>query len=214
MNPLGRRTAERSRRVVETGWRIVRTLDFRRPSWARPLPNVRVHIGRWVPAWAVHGFAALVGMGCIATVTDTPTEWILPSILVGLLLVRPAGAPPALLALWFGLRVTTSDISGYTPKAAALVFGFHLLALLLITTGDVHTRTRIELRVFAGPLRRMGAIQAFVQPLAWATMTLAANDVTVRWLPIVAALAVVTGSWVLVRHVARVPDRGLAEMPR
>jgi hypothetical protein len=82
------------------------------------------------------------------------------------------------------------------------VFGFHLLAVLLTTTAEVHPRTRVELRVFAAPLRRLVSIQAFVQPVTWATMTLAVEDVTVAWLPIPAAVCVVAASWVLVRRVA------------
>jgi hypothetical protein len=80
------------------------------------------------------------------------------------MLLRPAGAPPALFALWLGLQITTSEISAHTLRASGLVFGFHLLAVLLTTTSEVHPRTRVELRVFAAPLRRLVSIQAFVQP--------------------------------------------------
>lgn len=204
----------RTSRLVGAGIRIVRTLDFREPSWARPLPRVRIRTGRWVPAWAVHGLAAVIAIGCIATVATSRSAWAIPSVLVALMLLRPAGAPPALFALWLGLQVTTSEISAHTPKASGLVLGFHLLAVLLITAGDVQRRTRIELRVFARPLRRLGAIQAFVQPVTWATMTLAAGDVTVRWLPTVAALGVVIGSWVLVRHVAQTPVQNRTQAKR
>lgn len=199
--------ARRTRRLLETGIRIVRTLDFREPSWVRPLPRVRIRTGRWVPAWVVHVLAAAIAIGCIATVAATRSEWAIPSVLVALMLVRPAGAPPALLALWLGLQVATSEVSAHTLEASGLVLGLHLLAVLLVTAGDVQPRTRIELRVFVGPVRRLGAIQAFVQPVTWATMTLAARDVTVRWFPIVAAVCVVVASWVLVRRVARTPDQ-------
>jgi len=193
----------RLRRVMTAGFRVVRTLNLREPSWVRPLPTIGIRIGRWVPAWAVHGFAAAIAVGCIAAVVTSRSQWILPSVLVLLMLLRPAGAPPTLFALWLGSQITTSAVSAHTLGASGLVFGFHLLVVLLMTAADVHPRTRVELRVFAAPLRRLVAIQAFVQPVTWATMTLAVEEVTVRWLPILAALCVVAASWVLVRRVAR-----------
>lgn len=208
MTPTEKSVARRRlRRLVDAGRRLVRTLDFRDASWVRPLPEVRIRTGRWVPGWTVHGFAAVIAVGCIAVVTSTRAQWIIPLILVGLTLLRPAGAPPVLFALWLGVQVMTSPITAHTFEASGLVFGVHLLAVLLITGADVHPSTRIELRVFVGPLRRLVAIQAFVQPITWATMTLAAGDVTVRWLPVFAALCVVAASWGLVRAVARVPDQ-------
>lgn len=206
IHTAGNRT-RRTRRLSETASRIVRTLDFREPSWARPLPRVRIRTRRWVPAWVAHVLAAAIAVGCIATVATTRSEWAIPSVLVALMLLRPAGAPPALLALWLGLQVTTSEVSAHSLKASGLVLGLHLLAVVLVTAGDVRPRTRVELRVFAGPVRRLAAIQVFVQPVTWATMTLAARDVTVRWLPILAALCVVVASWMLIRQVARTSDQ-------
>ena len=191
------------RRVVETGSRLVRTLDFREPSWVRPLPRVGIQMGRWVPAWVVHVLAGAVATGCIALVASSRPQWILASILVALMLVRPAGAPPALFALWLGLQVATSDVIAYNLAAAGLVFGLHLVAVLLTAVADLGLATRVELRVFAGPVRRMVVIQAAVQPVTWATMTLASGEVTVRWLPIVAAFGVVVASWILVRRIVR-----------
>ena len=199
-------------RIIETGGRLVRTLDFREPSWVRPLPRVEVKLGRWVPAWVVSVVAGAVAVGCIAMVASSRPQWILALILVGLMLVRPAGAPPALFALWLGLQVATSYVTAYTLEASGLVFGLHLVAVLLTTAADLGLATRIELRVFAGPFRRMLVIQAVVQPVTWATMTLATGDVIVRWLPIVAAFGVVVASWVLVRLVVRSDGgSGLAE---
>lgn len=200
-----RRDGERTvlRRLLEGGSRLVRTLDFREPSWVRPLPRVGIHTGRWVPAWVVNALAASVAFGCIAVVATSRPQWTLASVLVVLMLLRPSGALPALFALWLGLQVATSEISSHTLETAGLVFGFHFLAVLLTTVADVHPRTRIELRVFAGPLRRLVVIQALVQPVAWATMTLAAGDLTVRWLPVLAALGLVGASWIVVRRVAR-----------
>lgn len=191
------------RRLVATGLRLVRTFNLRDPSWVRPLPTVGIRMGRWVPAWAVHGFAAAIALGCIATVATARSQWILPSVLVLLIVLRPAGAPPTLFALWLGVQITTAEVSAHTLGASWLVFGFHVFAVLLTMTADVSPRTRIELRVFAAPLRRLVAIQALVQPVTWATMTLSAADVTVRWLPIVAVLCVGAASWALVRRVAR-----------
>lgn len=189
------------RRIIETGGRVVRTLDFREPSWVRPLPRVGIRMGRWVPAWVVHVAAAATAVGCIAMVASSRPQWILASILVALMLVRPSGAPPALFALWLGLQVATSEHEGYTLAASGLVLGLHLIAVLLTTVADLGLGTRIELRVFAGPLRRLLSIQVLVQPVTWATMTLAAGSVTVRWLPAVAALGVALAVWAFVRRV-------------
>ena len=190
-------------RVMEAGSRLVRTLDFREPSWVRPLPRVGIQIGRWVPAWAVHVCAAAVAGACIAMVATSRPQWVLASVLVVLMVLRPSGAPPALFALWLGLQVATSDVESYALEASGLVLGLHLVAVLLTAATDLRPRTRIELRVFAAPLRRLVVIQALVQPVTWATMTLAAGDVTVRWLPIVAAVGVVVVSWALVRRITR-----------
>lgn len=190
-------------RLLETGSRLVRTLDFREPAWVRPLPRVGIELGRWVPAWAIHLCAASVAVGCVGMVATSRPEWVLASVLVGLMLLRPSGAPPALFALWLGLQVATTTEASYGFEAAGLVLGLHLLAVLFTTTADLHPRARVELRAFTAPLRRLVVIQALVQPVTWATMSLAARDVTVRWLPIVAALGVVVASWALIRRIAR-----------
>ncbi|MEX2424310.1 MAG: hypothetical protein WD990_10050 [Acidimicrobiia bacterium] len=190
-------------RVMEAGSRVVRTLDFREPSWVRPLPRVKIQIGRWVPGWAVRVCAASIAVGCIAMVATSRPEWVLALVLVGLMLLRPSGASPALFALWLGLQVATAPDLSYGFDASGLVFGLHLLAVLFATAANLHPLARIELRVFAAPLRRVVVIQAVVQPITWATMSLAAGDVTVRWLPLVAAVGVAVSSWVLVRRIAR-----------
>ena len=136
-------------------------------------------------------------------VATSRPEWVLASVLVLLMLVRPSGAPPALFALWLGLQAATSDVASHTIEASGLILGLHLVAVLLTTTADVHPRARVELRVFTRPLRRLLVIQVLCQPVAWLTMTLAAGDVTVRWLPVVSALGLVLTSWVVVRRVAR-----------
>lgn len=190
-------------RIVEAASRLVRTFDFRQPSWVRPLPRVGIQIGRWVPAWTVHASAALVAVACIAMVATSRPQWVLALVLVGLMLLRPSGATPALFALWLGLQVATSDIASYTLEASGLVLGLHLVAVLLTTVADLRPSTRIELRVFASPFRRLAVIQVLVQPVTWATMTLAAGEITVRWLPIAAALAIAAASWALVRRITQ-----------
>jgi hypothetical protein len=191
------------RRLAEAGSRLVRTFDIREPSWVRPLPRVGIRIGRWVPAWTVHVCAASVAVACIAMVATSRPQWVLASVLVGLMLLRPSGAPPALFALWLGLQVATSDIASFTLVASGLVLGLHLVTVLLVAAADLSPRTRVELRVFAAPLRRLVIIQALVQPVAWATMSLAASDITLRGLPIVAAVGLAAVSWTLARRITR-----------
>jgi hypothetical protein len=136
-------------------------------------------------------------------VATSRPQWVLASVLVGLMLLRPSGAPPALFALWLGLQVATSDIASFTLVASGLVLGLHLVTVLLVAAADLSPRTRVELRVFAAPLRRLVIIQALVQPVAWATMSLAASDITLRGLPIVAAVGLAAVSWTLARRITR-----------
>ena len=205
MTGTGTRVARRTRlaRIMEMGSRLARTLDFREPSWVRPLPRVGIRIGPWLPAWAVRVCAVLVAAACVAMVATSRPQWVLASVLIGLMLLRPSGAPPALFALWLGLQVATGTDHSYAVEASGLVLGLHLVAMFFTTTADLHPRTRVELRVLAPPLRRLAMIQAVVQPVTWATMTLAAGEFTVAWLPVIAAVGLVVASWVLTRRIAR-----------
>lgn len=181
--------------LMEVIGRLVRTFDLRRPSWVRPLPRVRVDSGRWIPAWALHLSSAAVALGCTALVATHRAQWVLALFLIAMMLGRPAGVSPAILAVGIGLHWAVSGGSDLTPALAATVLGIHLLAVLTTTGGTLNRTTRVELAVLTEPLRRFLVLQSLVQPLLWLAISLTARGVAVTWLPIVAAISLAILAW-------------------
>lgn len=192
--------------VIAVWRRLLQTADLRQPSWVRPLPRVVIHTGRWLPAWILHVGAAAVAVGCVALVATSRPQWTLALILIALMLVRPSGVPPALFALWVGLQVATAEQVTYSMRSLGLIAGIHFLAVLQTTAADVTPGTRIEIRVLHDPLRRLAVIQAVVQPVAWLTMAVAAQDFSLPWLPIVAAVGLAAISWFLAEQFTRTSE--------
>jgi|GEM_PF-3996698 len=177
-------------------WSWLEGVRTRRP----PRPRVGIDLESCIPAWVLRIACAVVAGGCTLLVASNGAHWLIAGALIVTMAVRPSGAAPSLFAVGVGVLLLASEAVPLHPRVFLLALGLHLTVQLAAVVGDLAWRASVELRVLAGFAGPFLAIQALVQTAAlmgaWAT----GRQPSMRWLPILAGIALAVMAWgILIR---------------
>lgn len=176
--------------------RLYRTFVVR-SELERPLPAVRIEIGRAVPAWALQLAVAAVGLACASLLATRGLHWALAVAGAAVLAIRPAPGLAQIYAAALGAGLLLTRYEPWSAAVFALVLGVHLMVQLGSIVQGLHRSAQVELAALAAPARRFAAVQAGAQILAVASAWIAAREVHAVWLSVAAGAALAALAWLL-----------------
>jgi hypothetical protein len=152
------------------------------------LPSVLVSTGTWLPCWVLRLIIVGVAIGTAAVIIHGVFGWLVVAATALLIMVEPAGAGAALLAVVLGFSLLVSPAAPLAPRTFALIAGTHAVLQLAALVGRTGWKAHVELAVLLAPARRFVAIQLVAQTLGGFGGVLTGHAVVV-WVPVVAAAA-------------------------
>ncbi|GAA2100220.1 hypothetical protein GCM10009841_14710 [Microlunatus panaciterrae] len=190
--------------TADTRWqRLLRALRVDRSPSARAKPWVRIEIGPSVGGWVLRLAIGLIACGCAALTVSGAFWWVLTGLAVALVIIRPQGMAPAMLALALGLTLVLSGGDPWRWQSFALLLGVHLLVVLGATNGDLSWRGRLELAVLLPALRRLLVMQAVAQLLAVVMAWLSSQAVRSGGLAVLGGVGLAVLAWALLSRLAQ-----------
>lgn len=183
--------------------RIQRTVLVGRDESERPLPQVRIELGRWIPAGLLNVAVAALSLICAAQVATAAGHWAMAIVGAVAMAARPLPGMAQLYALVLGggLALTASD--PWAPKVFILIFGVHLFVQLGSLTQGLRWTTRVELAALAAPGRRFLVVQIGAQAAAVGGAWLAGRSIDAGWAAVLAGGCLAALALVLIRSVSR-----------
>jgi hypothetical protein len=182
--------------------RIASTVLLNRPESHRPLPRVRVGIGRAAPGGVLHIAVALIAVLCAAQLATNPAQWIVAVAGAVALAARPTPGLPQLYAALLGLGLLIGPAHPWSSRGFVLIFGVHLLVQTAALADDLPWSARVELGALAAAARRFLVIQACAQSAAVLCAWIADRQVDATWLSVAAGLAVAALAWAMLARLA------------
>jgi hypothetical protein len=188
--------------------RLAATFRFWSDPTIRPLPQVQADLGGWVPAWLVTLLVAGLAVGGAALVVGGVIGWLVMGGILGTLVLFPEGPSTGIYAIAIGVLLLLSGAEPFAGRVFVLIALVHLVAVLDSVASGLPWRTRLQLSALRDPLRRYLGVQVVAQALALLGALLTGAELTLAWLPVVAAVGLAVLSWVLD---ARLDARGRPE---
>jgi hypothetical protein len=188
--------------------RLGATFRFWAAPSSRPLPRVEADLGWWVPVWLVTlcmGGIAVVGA---ALVTGGPIGWLVIGGIILVLVLFSEGPAIGIYAITIGVLLLASSGGAFEGRVFTLVAVVHLVAVLDSLVSGLPWRARLQIAALRDPVRRFASVQVAAQGLAMVGALLTGTDLTMAWLPAMAALGLAVLSWALN---ARLEARGAPE---
>lgn len=166
------------------------------PQPPRP-PQMRLHTGRTLPAWALRVTCAVVLVICGVLVSTGYFS----------LVISVLGAVVVALAPWSGIPVTVVGVLAYLYVigeanqliAAVLLLGLHGVLTLTRLMGSVGPRAQVEVAALARVGAPFGVIQVFAQLMLHLAMGLPVLGGPVIWIAVATLAALLVLVVLLVR---------------
>jgi hypothetical protein len=175
--------------------RVLSTVLISRAESQRPLPAVRIAMGRSISGGMLHltvGIVALLGTAVLAT---EPAQWFFALVAVLVIVGRPMSGLPHIYAGVLGLGLAIGPAHPWAARGFLLILAVHLLVALGSIADDVPWSARVELSVLAAPARRFAAIQLFAQVLAVGAAWVSDREVSALWVGALAAMGIAALAW-------------------
>lgn len=177
--------------------RLAATARFWVDPASRPLPRVEAALGPWLPIWVATALMAAIAAGGAALVVGGPIGWLVIGGVIVVLVLFPEGPSTGVYAITIGVLLLISGAEPFGGRVFALIAIVHAVAVLDSLTSGLPWVTRLQLAALRDPLRRFAGVQVAAQGLALLGALLTGADLTVTWLPVVAAMGLAALVWAL-----------------
>lgn len=177
--------------------RLAATARFWADPSSRPLPRVEATLGPWVPIWVVTTLMGALATGGAALVVGGPIGWLVIGGVILVLVLFPEGPSTGVYAITIGVFVLISGTEPFDGRVFALIAIVHAVAVLDSLVSGLPWTARLQLAALRDPLRRFAGVQVTAQGLALLGVLLTGVDLTVPWLPVVAAMGLAALVWAL-----------------
>jgi hypothetical protein len=196
--------------VAALASRIQRTILLGRDESDRPLPQVRMELGRSATAGAFNLGVAALALVCAAQLATTTGHWILAIAGAAAMAVRPLPGMAQIYALVLGAGLALTAYDPWAPRVFLLIFGVHLLVALGSLTQGLPWLARVELQVLLAPARRFAVVQGAAQAVALLGAWVAAQHAHAGWVAVIAGACLAAVAVVLVRSVSRAGNQTIS----
>jgi hypothetical protein len=192
--------------AVSAQWnRVLSTVLVSRPESQRPLPPVRIAMGRSISGGVLHLMVGAVALAGTAVLATEPAQWFFALVAAVVLVARPTSGLPHIYAGVLGVGLAIGPAHTWAARGFLLILAVHLLVALGSIADDVPWSAQVELRVLATPVRRFVAIQLFAQVLAVGAARVVDRQVSALWVGALAAMGIAALAWSFVSRVAAKP---------
>lgn len=175
----------------------------------RPMPQVRLEMGRCIPAWLVRTVAGAVFLTAGILVATGPAQVLLTAALaVGVVTVRTgvfSAIGVAMVVLAYLARQEPQGWLGICPPLlpALLLLCLHLTVYLSRRVQELSPRARVEIVALRAGVLPAGLIQVFAQVL---NAVVTGIEVRATLVALAALLGLAVVCWLLVRRIAEYPQ--------
>ncbi len=181
------RLPDRVREFVRARWHSFVMLL---PTAAR-LPAVQVELRAWVPCWAFRLVAVALALASAALVIRGPFGWTVVALVCAVMLIRPAPSAPVFAVVVGFSMLQAGDREPWGVSEVMLLLGVHACVALCVLIGASGWAAKVRLDVLGPAAPRFVVIQLIAQLTGLVGAVLAGRDLSLPWIVVVAALAMV-----------------------
>lgn len=160
------------------------------PTAAR-LPSVQVGLRACVPCWAFRLVAVALALASATLVITGAFGWTVVGVVCAVMVIRPAPTAPVFAVVVGFSMLQAGDREPWGVSEVLLLLGVHACVALCVLIGASGWAAKVRLDVLGPAAPRFVVIQLIAQLTGLVGAVVAGRDLSLPWVVVVAALALV-----------------------